>query len=71
MTLQRATEYALTGMWLYLAVSLIQTGLVMWDPGLYYGSPTLIKTFLILGDILSSVPLIIFFNALRRGQARQ
>lgn len=71
MTLQRATEYAFIGMWLYLVVSLLQTGLIIWEPNFFYANPTILKFVLVLGNILSAVPLIIFFNALRRGQSRQ
>jgi len=68
MTLQRATQYALTGMWLYLLVSIIQTVLAMWYPNLYYGNPTVLKSLWILSDIVGTIPLIIFFATLSKTQ---
>ncbi|HUI30731.1 MAG TPA: hypothetical protein VLX91_10975 [Candidatus Acidoferrales bacterium] len=69
MTLQRATQYALTGMWVYLIISLLQSVLTFWAPAFYYGNLTLFRSLWILTIIVEAVPLIIFFNALRRGQS--
>ncbi len=71
MTLQRATQYALIGLWLNLLVSLFQSVILNWEPNFYYQNLAIMRILMVLGNVLASVPLIIFFSALRKGQSRQ
>lgn len=67
MTLQRATQYALAGAWIYFLSMIFNWVMSTFVPG-FFSSPWPVRILWLVEDISLGVPLIVFFKTLARGQ---
>ncbi len=68
MTLQRATQYALVGAWIYFLSMIFNWIMSAFVPG-FFNSPWAVRILWLVEDISLGVPLIVFFRALAQGQS--
>ncbi len=70
MTLQRATQYALVGIWIYFLVSIFQWTVIVFGLG-FLNNPWAARIVWLAQDIFGAIPLIIFFKVLSKNQSRE